>query len=250
MARTHNIEHHYYNGLSKSESNIFKKIFYFFEGIKLKKYQAILEKSNFILTISPLEQNYFFAKFPLKAKYISVFHQNNIINSTKGIGKFALYHGDLRISDNIKACVFLIKIFSNINYPLVIASNFNNATILNEVKKYSNIIFKKNCNKNDLDNLLKDAHINVLPTFQNTGIKLKLINALFNGRFCLVNDAMVNKTGLEDLCSIANSEDQFINQINLLSKQEFKNELVLKRKEILVNFNTEISALKIIHLLN
>lgn len=250
MVRAHNIEHHYYNGLLKSESNIFKKLFYFFEAIKLKKHQEVLEKTYFILTISPLEQDYFSIRFPLKSKYIPAFHQNNTINSNNGIGKFALYHGDLRVPDNIKACTFLIKIFSKINYPLVIASSFNNQHISNKVKKYTNISFKNNCNKSELDNLVKDAHINVLPTFQNTGIKLKLINALYNGKFCLVNNFMVKDTGLEKLCVIANSEEQFTEQIKSLSQQKFTDQEILKRKELLANYNTEMSALKIVELLN
>jgi hypothetical protein len=250
MVRAHNIEHRYYFGLSKSELNILKKIFYFFEAIKLKKYQDIFERANFILTISPLEQEYFSSKYPSKAKYIPVFHQNNSINSNNGIGKFALYHGDLRVPDNIKACTFLIKIFSKINYPLVIASSFNNQHISNKVKKYANIIFKNSCNKIDLDDLIKDAHINILPTFQNTGIKLKLINALYNGKYCLVNNFMVKDTGLEKLCVIANSEEQFVEQIKLLSQQKFTNQEILERKELLANFNTEMSVLKIVELLN
>jgi hypothetical protein len=38
-----------------------------------------------------------------------------------------------------------------------------------------------------------------------TGIKLKLVNALFNGRHCLVNNAGVEGSGLNDLCMIANN---------------------------------------------
>lgn len=250
IVRAHNIEHYYYYGLSKSETNIFKKIFYFLEATKLKRHQTILKKVNFILTISPLEQIFFSRKFPLKAKYIPVFHQNSTINSNNEIGKFSLYHGDLRIPDNIKACDFLIKIFSKINYPLIIASSFNNHYISNKVKNFTNIIFKNACSKNELDNLIKEAHINVLPTFQNTGIKLKLINALFNGKFCLVNDIMVKETGLEKLCLIANTEKQFTEQIKLLYQQKFTNQYILKRKEILANFNTKTSALKIVDLLN
>ena len=249
IVRTHNVEHNYYKGLAKSESNIFKKIFFITETLKLKQYESILNKVDSILSISPLEQKHFSSKFPSKSKYVNVFHQSTEINSIKGIGNFALYHGDLRVSDNIKACNYLIKIFSEIDYPLIIVSNFQNKVLLEKIKKHSNINFKR-CSNNELNDLLINAHINVLPTFQNTGIKLKLINALFNGRFCLVNDEMVKNTGLEILCITANSKNEFIEKIKTLSQQEFTEQDILERKKILHNFDSLKSAKKIIDLLN
>ncbi len=52
------------------------------------------------------------------------------------------------------------------------------------------------------------AQINVLPTFQATGIKLKLLMALYTGRHCIVNQPMVDNTGLEELCSIQNTAEE------------------------------------------
>ena len=45
--------------------------------------------------------------------------------------------------------------------------------------------------ENTLQQLIQDAHIHVLPSFQQTGLKLKLLNALFKGRHCIVNDAEI-----------------------------------------------------------
>jgi len=250
IVRAHNIEHKYYYGLAKSERNIFKKLFFISEAIKLKYYEPILNKVSFVLPISPLEQEYFSSKFQSKSKYISAFHQNKEINSLKGIGNFALYHGDLNISDNLKACYFLIKVFAKINYPFIIASSFINKNLLNKIKKHPTISFKKCPNSKELNSLLTNAHINILPTFQNTGIKLKLINALYNGRFCIVNDKMIQNTGLEKLCLISNSEKEFIKRIRILSQKEFTEQDISKRKKILETFNTENSAKQIINFLH
>ena len=46
---------------------------------------------------------------------------------------------DLRVSDNIKACSYLIKIFSKISFPLIIASDFSNSKLENEIKKFEHI---------------------------------------------------------------------------------------------------------------
>ena len=44
--------------------------------------------------------------------------------------------------------------------------------------------------------------MNVLPTFQATGIKLKLLLCLFSGRHVVCNTPMVEGTGLERLCHV------------------------------------------------
>lgn len=248
IIRSHNIEHHYYNGLSKSESNLFKKIFFKSEALKLKTFEKVLKKVNHILTISPLEQAYFLSKYDSKAIYLPAFQEFSKVNSKTGKGKFALYHGDLKVADNIKSCNYLIKIFSKINFPLIIASDFIPLSLKN-IKDLKTIQFVQLKTNEHLKELIKEAHINVLPTFQNTGIKLKLINALFNGRFCLVNDKMILNTGLENLCSIANSKKEFITQINDLSKQEFRGEYTAERTKALQSFDTTTNAKKIINLL-
>lgn len=250
IVRAHNIEHNYYKGLSKSETNKFKKLFFNSESIKLHKYQTILNKVDYILSISPMEQDYLSSIFPLKSIYIPAFHEHSIVGSKIGKGKFALYHGDLRVSDNLRACSYLISLFSKTSYPLVFASDFGNPKLENEIKNYENISLWKLSNNEELSELINNAQINILPTFQNTGIKLKLINALFNGRFCLVNDKMILNTGLEKLCSIANSKKEFIEKIEELAVTEFTNDHIIERNDTLKKFNTLNSAQKIIDLLN
>ena len=36
--------------------------------------------------------------------------------------------------------------------------------------------------------MIAKAQINILPSYTHTGIKIKLVNAIFNGRHCLVNE--------------------------------------------------------------
>src|SRR5690606_4643292 len=68
-----------------------------------------------------------------------------------------------------------------------------------------------------LNRLIREAKINLLPTFQNTGIKHKLLNALANGGYCLANTTMVEGTGLEELCQIANTPSEWKEKIRELA---------------------------------
>ena len=250
LIRAHNIEHNYYKGLYKSESNKLKKLFYNSEAIKLFKFQKIFKKATHILAISPAEQIYFSTEFPSKSIYIPAFHQNKTVNSLTGKGDFALYHGDIRVADNLKACYYLIKIFSKSSFPLIIASNHINTKLELAIKDFKNIKIEKFVNNNELFQLLKSAQINIVPTFQNTGIKLKLINALFNGRFCLVNNEMILNTGLEKLCYIANSKKEFLQKIEEISQLNFTKDSINERAIVLKKFNNLNNAQKIIDLIN
>lgn len=249
LVRAHNIEHLYYKGLAKSESRIDKKIFFKTEAKKLSVYENILDKVNTILTISPSEHNYFRNRFIDKAAYIPVFHPNSNVKKLSKKGDFALYHGDLRVADNIKSAHFLIDIFKNLDYDLVIASSFKNHTIKNEIAHYKHMRFVEIENQHHMLDLFEKAHINVLPTFQKTGIKLKLINTLFNGRFCAVTTKMVEETGLENLCEIGRTKEEFIQKVDSLIHKDYFDKAIVEREKALKPFSNIENAQKIIDIL-
>jgi hypothetical protein len=249
LVRMHNIEHDYYTGLAQSEGKIGRRTFFKQEAKKLLQYERILQKANYILTISPFEQQYFRKKYGSKAIYIPVFNKNNYIKNISEKGEFAMYHGDLRVADNIKAVNFLLSVFKDLDYPLKIVSSYINNELGNKIKTTSNISFIKLDEVNKLDKLFEKAHVNVLPTFQKTGIKLKLIHALYQSRFCIVNTPMIEETNLENLCFIANTISEFQNQINRCFTLKYTNNEIEKRKEILKIFDNIINAKKIVHLI-
>jgi hypothetical protein len=69
--------------------------------------------------------------------------------------------------------------------------------------------------------LVSSAQVNVLCTFQGTGIKLKLINALHRGRHCVTNRTMVNHTGLENLCHVHDDPAEMAAAIESLMQLPF-----------------------------
>ena len=69
--------------------------------------------------------------------------------------------------------------------------------------------------------LIQNAQINILPSFNKTGVKLKLLNALYNGRHCIVNQAGIEGSGLNDLCFIEETADGFIEKIKELFIKPF-----------------------------
>ena len=98
-----------------------------------------------------------------------------------------------------------------------------------------------------MQDLIAKAQIHILPSFNNTGVKLKLLNALFNGRHCIVNAAGVDGSGLEKACHIAETSDDFRMQVNQLYYQPFKEEAIQKRQGLLNElYNNEANAQQLI----
>ena len=235
IVRTHNIEHDYYSNLGRVEKNFFKKRYFFREAEKLARYENVLKSAQGIAAISRKDQQHFLQLFPsgLIAN-ISAFHPFENVEFSGGKGKFALYHGSLEVGENNQAALFLIRnIFNDINIPLVIAWNKPSAELVETAGQYPNVSLRTRLSTEEIYQLVKDAQVNILPTFQATGIKLKLLSALFTGRHCIVNQPMVENTGLESLCHICNDDSSMKRSLLSLMNQEFSLADCEERKKIL-----------------
>ncbi|MDC3406906.1 glycosyltransferase family 1 protein [Bacteroidia bacterium] len=247
IVRTHNIEHHYYKHLESSESKYFKKYFFRIEAEKLKKHQEILKHANIIAAISPNDTSYFNKKFG-NTIYIPAFHSNNKMVKPDNNGDFVLYHGNLSVPENYNAAKQLIlNVFSKIKTRAIIAGNNPPKELITLCNMHQNVELKYNLSTDEIHQLIENAHINVLYTNQNTGIKLKLLNALYLGRFSIVNSLMVEGSGLEKLCSISNNFQNIIQNINTLTKTDYtENHYTDKKLFLEKNFNNTIGVQKLI----
>ncbi len=251
IVRTHNIEHHYYKHLESSESKYFKKYFFRIEAEKLKKHQEILKHANIIAAISPNDTSYFNKKFG-NTIYIPAFHSNNKMGKHDNKGDFVLYHGNLSVPENHNAAKQLIlNVFSKIKTHAIIAGNNPPKELITLCNMHQNVELKYNLSTDEIHKLIENAHINVLYTNQNTGIKLKLLNALYLGRFSIVNSLMVEGSGLEKLCTISNNFQNIIRNINTLMKTDYtENHYTNKKLFLEKNFNNTIGVQKLIKHIN
>ena len=251
VIRTYNVEHQYYKELANVERNVFRKYFFYNEAFRLRLFEKKLHHAHKILAISQSDQEYFFEKFGEKSEYIPCFHSCTNISSQEGIGKYALYHGNLQVGENNHAAMYLVtKVFDNLDYPLKIAGNSPSKNLKSEITKRKNVELIENPDEEQLKYLLRNAHVNVLPTFQNTGIKLKLIHSLFTGRHCIVNSDMIKNTGLEELCEFAEDVESFRSKILALKDTHFGTDEVKRRETILKNnFSNKLNAIKLLKVL-
>ncbi len=231
--RMHNIEWEYYQALAESESNVLKKVYFKIESQLLKRFEKKLQYAQIIFGISPNDCKYLQNHFE-NVHYLPAFHANEELQIRTGKGDYALYHGNLSVNENHQAAMFLVKeVFEGMNYPLVIAGSNPKKELIEAVKKKVSIQLEIFPSDERLLLLIQEAHIHILPTFQATGIKLKLLNVLYSGRFCLVNTPMIANTGLQTLCNIADSAEEFWEQIKVLKEQHFLEKDIDVRREVL-----------------
>ncbi len=252
--RSSNVEHHYYNGLADTEPNILKKIFYRTEAKKLQQWEKNLALSNLFLSVSKAEQKYYSNHFPNNRieNIYSFFDQENIISThINNNDKYILFHANLSVGENITTANLIInEIAPYIEHRIIIAGMNPNSSIYTNSKKQNNIELIANPDNNRMKILIRDAHINLLLTNQATGLKLKLLNSLYQGRFCLVNNNMLIGTGLNNFVEIADKNEDIINKINLLMQQDFSEEIFNNRlKKLPKEFNNNNKADRLIELI-
>jgi len=247
--RESNIEHDYYFNLFKSERSPGRKVFFLAESLKLRFYQKQLKNSTRMLVVSQTDRDYLAGKFPNKeVVYLPSFHGNNEVLSLPGKGDYVLYHGNLSVGENLLAAQYLVKeVFNDLPVKFKVAGLNPPASLRNLVALHPNVELIPNPPQVEMEQLIKNAQVNILITFQATGLKLKLLNTLYNGRWMLVNREMLAGAGLEILCEIAADANEMKKKIISLFETEFDQKQLIARSEILQNrFSDEQNALTLI----
>jgi len=244
LVRTHNIEHDYYSNLAQAEKNPKRKLYFLTEAIKLKKYEKILDKADHLFTIAQTDQDYFSAKYK-SAVYIPAFHPHKNVKSKTGQGAYVLYHGNLAVTENRSAVTFLAKqVFNDLKIPLKIAGLNPPSSIRGLAAENPSIEIIANPSDQELNELIQNAQVNILYTEQATGLKLKLLNALYNGRFVLANEKMLRGSGLEKLCMVEDTPLEMKKQLKALMEMEFTQEQKVERLDFLKGLYDERKNVK------
>lgn len=250
IVRVHNIEPRYYLTLTKYEKNIIKKIFYLIEAARLKQYEKILRKADNLLTVSIVDHDYYNRKFR-NSVMIPLSHPYDHADIAAGKGEYILYHADLTVNENMAVAKYLITgIFSKIPLRCIIAGKNPSAHLAAMIARYGNINLLPDPDNEKMDSLIRNAHINILPTMASNGMKLKLLISLYRGRHCIVNSTTINGSGLYSLCHVADSSEKMINKILNLMDQSYTEEMIEERRRVLAkNYDNKVNAVKLIDIL-
>ncbi len=245
IVRTHNVEHDYYRLLGHASHSLPKKAFFFLEALKLSNYEKVLRHAQGIAAITENDRRHFQIHYPeVPSETVGCFFsEGNPANPTaeelRRIPEehFILYNGNLAVPENAKAVRYILKnIVPQLDpgIPVVIAGKGPDKGLLEMAAKYPQVRMMADISASLMQALTERATINLMLTFQSTGMKLKLITALGYARgHVLANTPMLNDPRLSPLCERADTPESQVafirNAIGTLPSVESLN----KRRETL-----------------
>lgn len=250
FVRMHNIEQDYYRQLGRAEKKWWKRCYYLTEARKLERYEPVLEQAKGILAITEKDAE------SLSARYAHVTLlppscATDKVTAQEGRGEYVLYHGNLSVRENEEAANWLLdNVFSKLSVPCVIAGLNPSQSLRDRINEVSSVKLHANVAEEEMRELIQNAHINVLVTHQPTGLKLKLLNALYQGRHCIVNADMVSGTDLGALCTVADNGPEMVTAIEKLWDKPFMEKDVRLRQEAMASlYDNHANAMKVLELL-
>ena len=245
FVRTHNIEHNYYDSLATYEGSKLKKLYFQKEARALEYFESTLKNVDGLFCISPKDEAYF-KKYEVPTYYLPAFSKD-VDTKPIEILDFAMYHGNLAVEENVAAAEFLIEIFKNLPYKLILAGREPSEFLKVKVSSCANIELIENPTEVKLNTLLSSSRVHCLPTFQSTGIKLKLLHALKCGNQILVNSTMVEGTGLAKYCIIADSETEWTEKLKHIFKSEpIQSDIDLRKNAVSGIFDNNLNAKQLV----
>jgi Glycosyl transferases group 1 len=245
LVRLHNVEYIYYRQLARAATNILQKIYFHVESLLLKRYEKRIASKASILTVTEKDRSIYKTVFGAKSiEFLPVFLPFDKVTSQPGHGTFCLYHGNLSVPENEKVVFWLLQnVFNKNNFHLVVAGKNPSDRLKKKIARARSVKLVENPSGELMNALIRDAHIHILPSVNSTGIKIKLLNALFNGRFVITDATSVDSTKLEPLCRIANNPSEYKKMIQELWEQPFSETDIEERKRILCTlYNNQNNA--------
>jgi hypothetical protein len=249
LLRLHNVESVYYRQLAKSTTSWLKKLYYLRESAILKKYERRIASGWPLLAVSQSDADMASVSYQSKnITVIPVFLPFQHVESPQGTGCYCLYHGNLSVDENEKAVIWLLEnVFRDLSIPFLVAGKNPGPKLRRAVERRKNCCLVSDPSDPELKDIISKAQLHVIPSFNCTGVKLKLLNALYNGRHCIVNANAVEGTGLKDVCHLAEDANDFKRVIQTLYERPFTFlDLQLRREKLQHQYNNHITASRLI----
>ena len=211
MVRMHNIEHDYYLRLAQ-QTRGWRQLYLRLEAARFERFQPILRHADVIFAISTTDQAYLAQQFPQQqVRLLPCFFDDTFVEAEGDTEPYLLYHGNLAVAENVAAVRHIIQSVLPLMAPsgsvrLLVAGRNPSPALRRWVHEGSGVKLIANPTQEELDSLVEKARVNLLFTFQPTGIKLKLLHSLVKSRgYCVANDMMLQGNNLGELCQVANT---------------------------------------------
>ena len=235
--RLHNVESAYYRQQAQHTKNLVKKTYMFAESILLKSYEKKIAAQYPVIALSARDAEFYKRQFHTKhVMHIPPFVSWQNVAAHANSVSFALYFGKLSVPENEAVATWLLnEVFDTLPIPFVVAGKDPSPALVSLAHRQQHTCIVENPTEADLQELIAKAQCCVIPSFTNTGIKLKLLHALFSGKQVITNKQMIEGSGLENLCTVVEKTEAFKTSIQHCFQKPFSEEEKHQRAEILLS---------------
>lgn len=249
--RANNIEHVYYFELAKWETSWLKKQYLKIEARRLKRFERQLIGVDAILSVARMDIPHF-------SHYADTFHippffnsDNRVIIDEEQSVRQVLFQGNLSVKENEFAAKFILNEIAVLTEEqIIIAGKDPSQELIELAKQHKNIKLIATPSIEKMDALIRNSRVNLLLTFQQTGIKLKLLHALESGQHIIINDKMDDSGIFASLCHVENTPYGIVSRMEELLDQPFTTAMKTKRDaEFGENYGNERNANRILELI-
>ena len=237
IVRMHNVEHEYYRQLARQAGCSWKALFYLVESWRLKRFEKRLNQADLVCAITKADKQKFdHIAVGTKVIHLPVFFDTTPLDTLTNDApsssvSYVLYQGNLAVEENMCIANFIVKEIAP-RCPGVLFIIAGRRAKLAEVPV--NVKVVSDPSDEELDRLIVDAHIHLLLTFQPTGIKLKLLNALTKGRgHIIANHDMLYGHSLGRFCVRADKPEEISDNIKYLINNTIDKEELQRRQAYL-----------------
>jgi hypothetical protein len=253
LFRANNIEHDYYDGLANWERNPLKKIYLRREASKLRAFEHQLKGVKTILSVAKMDIPHF-------SKYAHTVHLPPFFNDTAeshfapskpGQERFVLFQGNLSVKENEHSALHIIEnIAPKSPQKFVVAGKNPSKLLKKKAGLQANVKLIDTPSHEEMQDLIRDAHVNLLMTFQQTGIKLKLLHALQSGKHIIINSKMDDSGIFAEMCAVEDYTEEIVSKIEELMIVDFTQEMKdLRDEKFNAIYSNKKNAVKIVSLI-
>lgn len=247
----HNIEYKTFINIAKYNKNLFKKVAFLFEGIKLKYFENKIYKRDLIkgyTFISDQDMKYFEMKYSNKKTCLISMGYENYYSKKEIKQNNIVFTGKMNYQPNVEAMIWFVNnIFplirnhiKDIELFIVGKDPVEEIVKLNEIEGVIITGLVENVNE-----YIDKASIVVIPLLSGGGVKIKLLEALGRGKIVVTTSKGVEGTEFLDKehLLIANDKEEFAKKcIDTIKSLENYHKLPIKAQELI---NKEYSWNKI-----
>jgi hypothetical protein len=232
--RANNIEHDYYDGLAKWERNPLKKIYLKREARKLRNYEGVLKDVDLILSVAKMDIDHFsqYSKTIHLPPFFNDSAESHFAPSKEGDDKFVLFQGNLSVKENEHAAVHITQNIAPLSNKFFVIAGLNPSSYLRGIiDTQPNVKLIASPSHEEMNGLIRDAHVNLLMTFQQTGVKLKVLHAFQSGKHIIINSKMDDSGIFGSMCEVIDDSRAISKKITELLDVDFTQEMKNARDE-------------------